>query len=263
MAQADQWNPAQYNKFQDERLKPSYDLLDLVRPDEGMRVIDLGCGTGVQSAMLAERLPGAVVEGVDSSPAMLQQAASRASKQISFRQADISAMSGYDAYDLIYSNAVLQWVPDNEGLLDRMLGAMRPGTQIAVQVPKNEGHPSHRIAEDLARERPFRDLLGGYVRRTEALELERCSMLLYEHGFREQVCFEKIYGHELSRTTDVVEWVKGSMLSAYLTRLDPAAQESFVEAYRRRLLEELGDQRPFFYPFRRLLFWGSKQSPRP
>lgn len=258
MARTDQWNPAQYNKFHDQRMQPVHDLFSLIRSEGVRRAVDLGCGTGEQAVMLAERLPAISVEGIDASPAMLRQAAQRAGERVSFRHADIATMNGYDGYDVVFSNAALQWVPDNDAVLDRIMTAMRPGAQIAVQVPKNEGHPSHRIAEDLARERPFRDLLGGYVRRTEALELERYSAMLYDHGFREQVCFEKIYGHELPRTTDVVEWVKGSMLSAYLTRLDATAQDSFVEAYRARLVNEIGDRAPYFYPFRRLLFWGLK-----
>lgn len=258
MTTADQWSPAQYNKFRDERMMPFFDLAALIRPEPRMRVIDLGCGTGELTALLAERLPESRVEGIDASAAMLEQAEPRASERLAFRQGDVRDMGDLGAYDLIFSNAVFQWVPDNAAIFSGIFDAMKPGAQIAVQVPKNESHPSHMIANELAEEIPFRDLLGGYVRESHALGLEQYAELLYAHGLREQVCFEKIYGHELARSTDVVEWVKGTMLSAYLTRLEEPARSQFLAAYRDRLLATIGDRSPYFYPFRRLLFWARK-----
>lgn len=256
--QTEQWDPGQYNKFREERMQPFFDLVALVRPAPGMRVIDLGCGTGELTAMLAERLPDARVEGIDSSRAMLEQAMPRENERVTFRQQDLTEVTDWDAYDLVFSHAVLQWVPGNERLMAAILSRMKPGAQIAVQAPRNEGHPSHRLAAALAGEPPFRELLGGFRRQSEALTLERYAELLYEHGLRDQVCLEKIYGHELARAADVVEWVKGTMLSAYLSRLDDAGGAAFVAAYRERLLAAIGDRSPYFYPFRRLLFWGRK-----
>src|SRR5579883_475882 len=152
MTQTDAWNPTKYEEFRGERMQPFFDLVALLRPDAGMRVIDLGCGTGELTAMLAERLPGALVEGVDSSPAMLEQAAPRANERLSFRLQDIAAIEDFSPYDLVFSHAALQWVPDNEAIMRRILGGLRPGGQVAIQVPKNEGHPSHYLAERLAKE---------------------------------------------------------------------------------------------------------------
>lgn len=257
---ADAWNPAQYEKFRTERMQPYYDLVGLIRPRPAMRVVDLGCGTGELTVMLAETLQAASVLGVDSSAAMLERARERASERTRFAHADIRAWRGGAECDLVFSNAALQWVPDNEGLLGRILSDMRPGSQIAVQVPRNEGHPSHRLAAEVAQEAPFKDLLGGYVRQSEVLSLERYAELLYEHGFEEQICLEKIYGHVLPDVGAVVEWVKGTLLTAYLGRLEAEAQEAFLATYRARLLRELGDRAPYFYPFRRMLFWARKAS---
>lgn len=254
----DAWNPAQYDKFRAERMQPFDDLVRLIRPAPGMRVVDLGSGTGELTALLSELLPASEVVGLDSSEAMLARAREREGERVRFEAADIGAWHDAEAYDLVFSNAAFQWVPDNEGLLDRILTGMKPGSQIAVQVPRNEGHPSHRIAAELAREEPFREWLGGYVRESHVLSLERYADLLYAHGFHEQVCLEKIYGHVLAATGDVVEWVKGTLLTAYLGRLEPERQEAFLAAYRDRLMAELGDRSPYFYPFRRMLFWGRK-----
>lgn len=253
-----QWNPEQYHVFSRERIQPALDLVALIRPRPAMRVIDLGCGSGEVTALLAQRLPGALVEGIDASEAMLARSARHAGARVTFRHADIADVHDYRAYDLVFSNAALQWVPNNETVMRHILGTLRPGAQVAVQVPANEQHPSHRIADELAQEPPFRDLLGGFVRRSEALSLERYAALLREHSFHEHVCFEKVYEHELPGTRAVVEWVKGSSLNAYLARLDAPARARFLSVYTERLLHELGDTAPYVYPFRRLFFWGRK-----
>ncbi len=260
MTQTDQWNPTQYNRYRGERMQPFFDLVALIEPKDSMRAIDLGCGTGELTAMLAERLPGATVEGIDSSPAMLKQAEPRKSERVHFRLQDIADFVDASAYDLVFSNAALQWVPDNEALVGRILATLPPGGQIAVQVPRNEDHASHRLAAEVASDAPYRNLLGGYIRESHVLPLERYAELLYQHGCRRQVCFEKIYGHELPSSDDVVEWEKGTSLAAYLNRLEEPARASFLADYRRRLIAEIGDRRPYFYPFRRLLFWGIKQN---
>ncbi|MSP60598.1 MAG: methyltransferase domain-containing protein [Myxococcales bacterium] len=252
------WDPAQYEKFRAQRMEPFFDLVAWVRPRPGMKVIDLGCGTGELTALLAERLPGASVEGIDSSDEMLARAAPRASARVTFRRAGILEISDYAAYDLVFSHAAFQWVPDNERLMERILFGLKAGAQIAVQLPRNGDHPSHAIAHEVAAEEPFRAALGGFVGRSHALLLERYAELLHHHGLREQTCIEKIYGHELACTGDVVEWVKGTLLTPYLARLDEPGQAAFLAAYRARLIAVLGDRSPYFYPFRRLLFSGRK-----
>lgn len=254
----DAWNPDQYEKFRAERIQPFFDLIALIDPRGVGRAVDIGCGTGELTVMLAERLPGAIVHGVDSSPAMLQRALPRASARVSFQLGDAAEFGDWGAYDLVFSHAALQWVPDNEALMRRALGAMRAGAQIAVQVPKNAAHPSHAIAAEIAQKPRFRSAFPEGPPRSHALTMERYAELLFEHGFQEQVCFEKIYGHVLSRTEEVVEWVKGTLLTAYLSRLNDADRAAFLEDYRERLLATLGNREPYFYPFRRMLFWGRK-----
>lgn len=258
MTQVERWNPDQYNRFRGERMQPFFDLVEMIRPNQDMRVMDLGCGTGQLTAMLAERMPNARVEGVDASADMLGQAAAYAGERVRFRQVDIAALDDYSEFDLVFSNAALQWVPDHEGLMARMLSTLRPGAQLAVQAPKNDEFPSHRIAIDMASESPYAEMLGGYTRWNHTLPMERYAQLFYAHGFREHVCIEKIYGHELPRSLDVVEWVKGTSLNAYLSRLPGADGERFLADYTQRLIESIGDHAPYFYPFRRLLFWGIK-----
>lgn len=256
------WDPRQYERFRAERMAPFEDLARLIEPGGVARVVDLGCGTGELTERLAARFPDARVEGIDSSAAMLDAAAARASGRLTFELRRIEDLHEVGGYDLVFSHAALQWVPGHDDLLPKILDGMKPGAQIAVQMPKNESHASHRVADEVACTEPFRTALGGFVRATAALELERYAELLHDHGFQGAVCFEKIYGHELGRSADVVEWVKGTMLGAYLSRLVAADRARFVDAYRERLLAEIGDRAPYFYPFRRMLFWGRKGAQR-
>jgi trans-aconitate 2-methyltransferase len=257
--QKDRWNPEQYNKFRQERMAPFFDLVSFIKLYPNMRIIDLGCGTGELTEMISQRLPDASIEGIDSSESMIEQANPRSTDRLTFRLQDIMNIEDYTGYDLIFSNATLHWIEDNEKFLSNILSQMKPGAQIAVQVPKNELHPSHSLAAVVAQQSPFREMLDNFVSRSGTLSLDRYATLLYEHGVSEQVCIEKIYGHLLAHTSDVVEWVKGTTLTPYLSRLDEEGKRAFLDAYRERLLSAIGDRSPYFYSFRRLLFWGKRE----
>jgi trans-aconitate 2-methyltransferase len=257
--QADRWDPSQYNKFREERMSPFFDLVANIKFFPHMRIIDLGCGTGELTMMLAQRLPDAQIEGIDSSASMIAQATTRSTDQLTFWLQDILEIEDFSSYDLIFSHAALHWIEDNEQFMSKVLGQMKPGAQIAIQVPKNDLHPSHILASEVAQQSPFREMLNSYVSKSGTLSLDRYATLLYKHGLHEQVCIEKIYGHEMAHSGDVVEWVKGTTLTPYLSRLDEEGKTAFLNTYRERLLATIGDQSPYFYPFRRLLFWGKKR----
>jgi trans-aconitate 2-methyltransferase len=245
---ADPWTPAQYNRFRAQRAQPFADLLALVRVRPGMRVIDLGCGTGELTARLAEALPDSDVEGLDNSPAMLAEAPAG----LRTRCADMQAVADFGPYDLVFSNAALQWADDHDAFLERLLGELGPGAQVAVQVPSNHDHVTHRLASELGLEQL------GFARRSPVWPIERYADALFRHGFQEQVVLERVYGHALDSVDDAVEWVKGTLLGAYLKHLDSAGAAAFEAEYRTRLHALLGDPRPYFYPFKRTLFWGER-----
>jgi len=139
-----------------------------------------------------------------------------------------------------------------------MRTALGTGGQLAFQVPANFRHPSHVLARQVANEAPFFEALDEDVpqdRGRFVLSPEIYADLLYELGARKQVVRMEVYGHELSSTADVVEWVMGTLLTPYRTRLSPELFGAFVERYRELLLEELGDREPYFYGFRRILCW--------
>jgi len=256
----DVWKPELYARFRAERSRPFYDLLAMVRPRAGMRVVDLGCGTGEHTADAHRRLGARATLGVDSSPAMLEKAAPLAGEGLSFTLGDIARFEppAGQAYDLVLSNAALHWLPDHPALLARLSGLLAPGGQMAVQVPANQTHASHRIANELAREEPFASALAGHVRQRTVLTPVEYALLLRRLGFVEQEVRLQVYVHELSEPADVVAWCRGTLLTDFERRLPPDLWVRYLDEYRRRIVAAIPDERPYPYTYQRILFWGSR-----
>ncbi|HVB91735.1 MAG TPA: methyltransferase domain-containing protein [Acidimicrobiales bacterium] len=259
VAPIDGWNPEQYEKFRSERQQPFNDLLLLCQPVPGGRVVDLGCGTGDLTRILHQDLLAASTVGIDSSESMLTRATDSHPNVpgLTFELGDITTWLG-DGLNLVFANASLQWVDDHLNLLARMRTALGPGGQIAFQVPANYRHPSHVLARQVANEPPFVDVLDGDMpedRGRYVLSPEIYADLLYELGAQNQVVRMEVYGHELASTDEVVQWVMGTLLTPYRTRLSPDLFDAFIERYRERLIEELGEREPYFYGYRRILCW--------
>lgn len=253
------WNPEQYERFRAERSQPFFDLLALVeeRPSPS-RTIDLGCGTGELTAKLHARLGARETLGIDSSAEMLTKSAVYAAPGLNFALGDIGELPLEGPYDLIFSNAALHWIPDHPSLFARLTGALAPSGQIAVQMPANHEHVSHTVAAEIAQEPPFREALGGYAREVPVLAPEAYATLLHALGFARQHVRLQVYGHLLATRGDVVEWVKGTLLTDYQRRLPEDLYPLFLERYRSRLLPHLGDLDPCFYPFKRVLLWATR-----
>ena len=259
------WNPGQYRKFSAERRGPGEDLLALVEAAPGGTAVDLGCGTGELTAQLHRHAGTASTVGIDSSEAMLSEAEIQAGHGLRFERGDINDFEPATPVDVIFSNAALHWVPDHPRLLQRLRDALRPGGQLAVQVPANADHPSHALAFEIAQESPFREALHDAGDRlaeaTPVLTAERYAELLDEVGFEEQHVRLQVYGHHLGSTEDVVEWTKATTLTRYERAMVGELYDRFVDRYRARLLAALGERSPYFYTFKRILF--RARLPRP
>jgi trans-aconitate 2-methyltransferase len=258
----DSWDPRQYDKFEREREQPFFDLLALVRPAAGMRVVDLGCGTGKLTRTLHERLSARETVGIDRSESMLAGTRDRApSPGLRFEAGTIESFAAGappPLWDLIFSNAALHWVDDHERLLEQLTAKLAPSGQLAFQVPAQHDTLTHRIAEELAGEEPFRSALAGWQRSQPVLTPDAYARLLYRHGLHEPKARLIVYPHVLASREDIVEWVKGTMLTEYKRHLPSAVYDRFVDAYRVRLLDRLEDARPVFFPFKRILCWGQR-----
>ncbi|WP_394837022.1 methyltransferase domain-containing protein [Pendulispora rubella] len=252
------WNPNQYERFKAERDLPFFDLMGMLRRDpRPARVVDLGCGTGELTSVLHRDLGAAETLGIDASAEMLARAPT--TPGLRFEKANIEAFSASAPFDLVWSNAALQWVQDHPSLFARLTKFVAPGGQIAVQMPANFDYPTHVIAAKVAAESPFAEGASTpYQRAFPLLTPEGYAKLLYDLGYTKQCVRLQVYAHLLPSREDVIEWVKGSLLTDYQSRLSPELYQLFLARYKERLLPELADTRPFFYPFKRLLIWGSR-----
>ena len=248
------WNPDLYRKFQSERAAPFYDLLALVEVRPNLKVIDLGCGSGELTRQLADKLPDSHVTGLDSSPQMLDKAASFARPGLVFQQGDQSTLTG--EWDLIFSNAALQWSENHAELIPYLFGKLKPGGQIAVQVPANHQHISHRIYRETAEEDMFKFILQGFQRYAPVLTIENYARILFDCRAEDITVFEKIYPHVLENSDAVVELISGTALVPYFERLGNYKEE-FIKAIREKMRIAMPDS-PVFYPFRRILFSARK-----
>jgi trans-aconitate 2-methyltransferase len=251
------WNPDQYLKFASERAKPFFDLLAMVEPVPGGKVIDLGCGTGELTARLHEHTGAATTLGIDSSQEMLARARVFEGPGLRFELSEIASFEEESSYDVVFANASLLWVPDHERLLRRLAAGLCPDGQLAVQVPANAEHPSHAIAIELAQEHPFIDHMGSdpTAAAHAVLPPERYAELLDAIGFSDQHVRLQVYGHHLSSSSAVAEWTKGTTLLRFQSMLPADLFNLFEERYRQRLGAVLSEQTPYFYTFKRILFW--------
>ncbi|MFD4504030.1 trans-aconitate 2-methyltransferase [Streptomyces sp. NPDC058457] len=264
------WDPAQYLRHAGHRARPFTDLLARVPdlPGEPPAVADLGCGPGNVTAVLADRWPTARITGYDNSTAMLDKAQvdhagpTPGGGRLDFAHADLRSWAPERSYDLIVSNAALQWVP---GHLDRFAGwldALVPGGSFAFQVPNNVDAPLHALMRELAATPRWKARLADVLRHEDSVHppvayLDRLARL----GCATDV-WETTYLHVLEGEDPVLDWVKGTGLRPALTVLgdDPEARDAFVAEYR-DLLREAYPSAPYgtVLPFRRLFAVARKE----
>ena len=257
MKKADSWNPQQYDRFKSERSQPFYDLMNLLESIPHATVVDLGCGTGELTAELHRHTNAALTMGIDSSVQMLSETKKFESQQLHFAKSDISFWQEPAKYDIVFSNAALQWRQNHESIFKNIKSSLRPNGQIAIQMPMNHDYPTHVTAFNLSLEQPWAQLLNDENRsQSNMLKAEEYALLLFKLGFKKQKVMTQVYSHILDSREDVIEWVKGTLLTYYKSRLTEENYQEFLAEFRTRLFKELPDEKPFFYPFKRILIWG-------
>lgn len=223
------WSARQYVAFEDERTRPVRDLLGALPAIEARFVVDLGCGPGNSTEVLAASFPRAAVRGIDSSPDMIA-AARRRLPQAQFELVGIEEWQDTGPFDVILANAVLHWVPDHAALLPALVAKLAPGGSLAVQMPDNLEDPAHRLMREIAADAPWRQALSSAAR----TPLEAASWyyeLLRSHCARVDVWRTTYYHPIPDGAVGIVEWFKGSGLRPFLEPLDAAMSAAYLERY--------------------------------
>ena len=261
------WSARQYVAFEDERTRPVRDLLAAVPAIEPRVAVDIGCGPGNSTELLAARFPEAVVSGLDSSPDMIAAARERL-PSLEFAVADLEAWVRDPATpqeappDVILANAVLQWTPDHAHLFPALRAKLAPGGALAVQMPDNLDEPAHRLMREVAAD-------GPWAAKLSEASAQRASLggagwyyeLLHSAGCRVEV-WRTTYHHALAGGAGaIVEWFKGSGLRPFLEPLDEAEREAYLARYQAavaRLYPPLADG-SVLLPFPRLFMIGIRR----
>lgn len=210
------WNSELYLKFNKERTQPAIDLANRVRTFHPRSIADLGCGPGNSTAVLKEVFPGADILGIDSSEKMIKKARAE-HPDIKFSLCDVHALEG--GYDMLFSNACLQWIPNHESLLPELMGKLNAGGALAVQVPMNHHEPLYKIIEEVSAD-PKWGLGNTCFETNAALEPDEYYDVLAGCSMNFQT-WETIYCHDLPSHQALVDWVKGTRLRPYLDALTP------------------------------------------
>ena len=226
------WSPSTYLKFEDERTRPARDLLAQVPLTAPNTVIDMGCGPGNSTELLAERYPQASLTGLDSSPNMLTEARKRL-PAASFATADATTWTPDPGTDLVFANAIYQWVPEHLTQLPRVLEALPQGGVLAVQMPDNMAEPSHVLMRETAADGPWASQLA------DAARLPLPPVRTYYDALKPFASkldiWHTAYNHVLESPEAVVEWVKSTGLRPFVDPLTPEQREAFLAQYLARI----------------------------
>jgi trans-aconitate 2-methyltransferase len=234
------WNPLQYLQYEGERLRPALDLIARIPLTHPRTVVDLGCGAGNVARVLADRFPGATIDGVDGDAAMLERARTSSADDTRFRwtQADLTAWHPPYAVDLLFSNAALQWVDGHAELFPRLFAKLAPHGVLAVQMPDNFAAPSHQALFATARDPRWATVVAPLVRERPVAALADYHALLAPRAHLFDA-WRTTYLHVLQARPDgehpVVAWLKGAALTSYLAALDAATGGAFVADYSARV----------------------------
>ncbi len=232
-ATLDDWNPALYARYEDERTRPAAELLARVPLASPAQVVDLGCGPGNSTELLVARWPHATVRGTDNSPAMLRAARERLS-EVQFEESDIATWRPARPVDVVYANAALQWVTGHGTLMPRLVEALVPGGVLAVQMPDNLDEPSHVAMRETAAEPRFAAHIGD----ANAVR----ERILDAAGYYDLLCgscqvdvWRTVYHHVMTDAAAIVEWVRATGLKPFVEALPAADRQAFLAAYQARI----------------------------
>jgi trans-aconitate 2-methyltransferase len=225
------WSATQYSKFEAERNRPIRDLLAQLPGDDVASAADIGCGPGNSTELLKQRFPEATVIGMDSSPDMIEAARKRM-PGTGFEIADIATWQNPGPFDVILSNAALQWVPDHRALLPALIAKLKRGGCLAVQMPDNLDEPAHILMRETAVDGPWAAALANASKARGTRQSADWYYRLLREAASGVDIWRTTYHHPLvGGPPAIVEWFKGTALRPFLDPLDAAQRAGFLERY--------------------------------
>ena len=230
------WSAAQYLKFEDERSRPARDLLAQVPFDTIDSAIDLGCGPGNSTELIVERFPDALVSGIDSDDDMLRAARARL-PSVGFERADLGTWTPDEPVDLLFANAVFQWVPDHLAVMQSLFGCLRSGGYLAAQMPDNLDAPTHVLMEEVAISGPWASKFKDGRAKRSPLPSPRDYMAAFSKLGGKVNIWHTVYYHRLANASAIVDWVKGTGLRPWLDVLEPGEHDDYLDRYLARIAE--------------------------
>ncbi|PUV24723.1 methyltransferase domain-containing protein [Sphingobacterium athyrii] len=252
------WNPDVYNQFKDIRFKPFYDLSELIASEVTMKAVDLGCGTGEQTAILSDRFQQATFLGIDSSPEMLSASSKLENERLRFENGNVeNFLETAGSWDLIFSNAALQWLDDHRVLFPRLISKLSRGGQLAVQMPYQPDNVLNKILFDMAEEEPYRNYLAGWNRPSSVLSIDDYASILFDSGLKELNLSLRIYPIIAAESDTLYNFISGSALIPYIERLDEDKRPDFIADFKMRI-KQFFSKFPAIYAFKRILLYGRK-----
>ncbi len=245
------WNPEVYNQFKSKRQEPFHDMITLLHARPGMSILDLGCGTGELTEILASRFPASRVMGVDTSAEMLSRAPR--SERLSFvRRSVEEQLAREEKWDIVVANASLQWINDHRRLFREIIRTILPEGQLAVQMPAQKENLLNQLLEELVQEQPYFARLKKVVRHSPVLTLDDYTQLLYELGAKETVIFKKVYPIIATSVDSFYEFIAGSALIPYMEAMEELMRHSFKKDFKSRIAAKFSTS-PMVYSFKRII----------
>jgi trans-aconitate 2-methyltransferase len=252
------WDPKIYEKFKNVRYQPFYDLMAMIKSDHHQHAIDLGCGTGKQTAILSERFGKTYFTGVDSSVEMLEHSNRLAHERLHFIHATTEdILRTGEQWDLLFSNAALQWSDHHRTLFPLLLQRLNTGGEFAVQMPFQPENILNRLLFELVQQEPFYSQLKGWKRESPLLSIDEYTQLLFDGGLEDLSIIQKVYPIIAPDHETLYNFIAGSALIPYMDRLDGEQRKKFAHTFKQRIAAHF-TKLPAIYAFKRLLLYGRK-----
>ena len=254
------WDPEKYNQFKSIRYQPFFDLMELISAEGLEKCVDIGCGTGEQTKLLSEKFDKAFFLGIDPSPEMLAKAKEVESSDLSFKNSTVEDFIASDEkgrWDLVFSNAALQWSNNHQVLFPQLISLLSEKGQFAVQMPVQNENLLNKILLELVQEEPFKKFLKGWKRESPVLSMDQYAQIMFENRLNNIQIMQKVYPIIADNPEKLYDFISGTTLMPYLDRLSESEQKLFVTEFKIRIEKAL-QRFPAIYAFKRVLLYGSK-----